>query len=216
MSDPQLQIGIGGGSPPLGGPPLGGPSLDDDEKAMKRGSGVVLIALGAFGALVIAGIIVAVLMSGGDDSYTQIGQQVNGMKRDHFDQFWGCALPNENLRELRTDGALRRAITERASSSPSRYAQHVRGQCLVKLNEHEAPLDTLIAPDDLREQITALGAALDLLREGWNEYLSALEQAEAFDEEAMAPHLEKIARGWYDYKRAHGAVNDVVREHLGQ
>lgn len=206
MSEPNLNLG-----PPLGG----GPSLDDDEKALKKGNTWVLVAAVAAGLVVIAGVIY-VLAGEQPDQYGTIGRQINGMKSEHFDAFWACSLPGERLEGLRSDQDLRYAINKRAVTSPARYAQHIRQDCLVKLNEHEAPLQALIAPEDLSGQLRDLGTSLDSLRSGWNDYLDYLDHTETYDEEEASPHLGKIAKGWYDYKHAHNEINSTIRAHLNE
>ncbi|HJL14725.1 MAG TPA: hypothetical protein RMH99_03660 [Sandaracinaceae bacterium LLY-WYZ-13_1] len=211
MSDPNLNMGVGGGQPPFGP----GPSLEEDEKALKKGRTGVLVA-GILAAVAVTGGLMFVLMSGeGGDEYGAIGRQINGMKQEHFDAFWSCALPNEQLSNLRSDQDLRYAITKRAQTNPGRYAQHVREQCLVKLNEHEPRLQQLIAPEDLQGQLDDLSGALSDLRGGWNEYVEQLDQHEgAYEEGEYTAQLNKIAKGWYDYKHAHNQLNSTIREHL--
>lgn len=213
--DPNLNQGVGGGQPPLGR----GPSLADEEAALKKGNTGVLVAGIVAAVLVAGGLGFVLLQSGGDDreAYGAIGRQINGMKQEHFDGFWSCALPGQQLDRLSSDQDLRRAINERAGRSPSRYASLVREQCIVKLNEHEPGLRALIPPEDLGEQLDDLTGSLVELRNAWNDYVSALEQGnheEGYDEEAYAEHLTKIAKGWYDYKLAYGEVNDTIRGHL--
>jgi hypothetical protein len=212
MSDPNLNLGVGGGGqPPLGG----GPSLEDDEKALKKGNTGVLVGGIVAAVAVTIGLGFLLLSGEGGDEYGAIGRQINGMKQEHFDAFWSCALPNEQLSNLRSDQDLRYAITKRARSNPGRYAQHVREQCLVKLNEHEPRLRQLIAPEDLQDQLADLTTALNDLRGGWNEYVDELDDVEGpYDEEAFGSHMNKIAKGWYDYKHAHNQLNSTIREHI--
>ena len=35
-----------------------------------------------------------------------------------------------------------------------------------------------------------------------------------YDEEAARPHVTAIARGWYDFKKAHGAINKSIKAKL--
>ncbi len=204
MSDPNLNLG----------PPLGGPSLEDDEKALKKGNTWVLVAAVVGGLVVVAGLIFA-LASEQPDQYGTIGRQINGMKADHFDAFWVCALPNEPLDHLRSDQDLREAINERANRSPGRYAQHVRHDCLVKLNEHGAAID-LIAPAELSDQLGELDHSIEELRTAWGSYLDYLDQTQTYDEDAASSRVGAIAKGWYDYKRAHSELNRAIREHREQ
>jgi hypothetical protein len=212
MTDPNLNLGVGGGSPPLGGP-----SFEDDEKALKKGRGWVLVA-GIIAALVVVAGLIFVLASEQPDQYGTIGRQINGIRQDHFDGFWMCALPDEQLDRLRTDRNLRDAIHARARRAPAPYAQHIRNDCLVKLNEHGRPLRELIPPDDLRGKLAELETSIDALRVGWEEYLLVLDRttAEDYDPEAMDARLNKIAKGWFDYKNTHIELNNEIREHLGR
>jgi hypothetical protein len=213
--DPNLNQGVGGGPRP----PLGGPSLAEEEKALKKGSTGVLVG-GVVAALVVAGGLGFVLLqTGGDDreAYSAIGRQVNGMKQEHFDGFWGCALPGHPLDRLGSDRDLRRAIHERARRAPARYAGHVRSECMVELTEHEPGLRQLIAPDDLSGQLEELTGALVSLRESWDDYIAALERgdhAEGYDEAAYQQQITRIAKGWHDYKHAYSETNDTIRGHL--
>ncbi len=211
MTDPNLNLGVGGGQPPLGG----GPSLHDEEAALKKGNTLPLI-LGIIAAVAVVAGLGVVLLSGDDDEpYSNIGRQINGMKQEHFDQFWHCALPNQPPDSLRTNQDLSAAITKRAERSPTAYAAHVRTKCLVKLTEHGPNLRQLIPPEDLHDQLDALQDALTQLTDGWNGYLEQLDRSqEGYDEGAAAPHISKIAKGWYDYRNAHGALNDTIRERL--
>lgn len=216
MSDPNDNLGVGGGlQPPLGG----GSSLDEDEKALKKGNtGALVIGLLAAVTLVVALGFVLLQGDGGDNQYGTIGSQINGMRQEHFDQFWHCALPNHPADRLRTNADVRDAIQKRASSRPTQYAAHVRGQCLQKLAEHEPRVRELIAPEDLQGQLEELTTAIGDLRTGWNEYLTYLEQntSEGYDEAAAAESIGKIAKGWYDYKHAHSGLNTSIREHLDE
>lgn len=207
MSDPNLNMPIGGGTPPLG---PGGPSLDDDEKALRKGGATTLI-VGLVAALLVGGALVFLLVrQDTPDPYAETSRELSLIKHEHFDGFWGCALPNQPLANLRSDQDLRRAIHKRARTQPSRYAEHVRQQCLAKLTEHDGPLQRVIAPPDLQPQVTELGTALTDLRAGWTEYLGYLDRVESYDDED-AP-IGKIAKGWYDYRRAHGAITTAARE----
>jgi hypothetical protein len=210
MTDPNLNLGIGGGPPPLGP----SPSLEDDEKAMKKGRGAVLAVGIILGILMVAGIVVLLMNVGQPDPYGTIGRQVNGMKRDHFDRFWRCALPEQPLDRLRNDRELREAINVRAARGPAAYANHIRTRCWSDLSGHEDPA-ALLPPEDLQAQVTALGTALDDLKRGWEEFLAAIERAETYDPETFAEQLNKVARAWYDYRTAHAALNATIIEHQG-
>jgi hypothetical protein len=212
MTDPSSP----GGFTPL--PPVAppGPSLDEEERAMKSGRGRMI----AFAVMVIGAIVVGggyFLMSSGPSPYSTIGRAVNGMRSENFDSFWACALPRTDARDIRNDQQLRGEINERAQFNAGQYAQLVRSQCLAHLNDHVQPLDALLPPDDLRPPVDALRAALRALIDAWNAYLNYLQalpgayDAEAEEAETM---VGAIARAWFDYKMAHGQLNDIVRTHV--
>lgn len=203
--------GQGGGFTPL--TPIGGPSLEEEEKALRSGRGKMIA--GMVLALVVAvGGLVWFVGSQQPSEYGQIGRQINGLRADHFDAFWGCALPRADLRDIRNDQQLRDAIAERAVR-PAAYAQHVRSECLVRLEEHVTPLNALIVPADLSPGVDQLRAAIDAERQAWARFLDYLDHVEgAFDAEAADEHLTAIARGWFEYKVAHGAINDLIRAHV--
>ena len=209
--DPNLNLGVGGGQPPF---LQRGPSLEEEEKAMRKGNTGVLIG-GAIAALIAVLGLGFVLLSGEDGGeYSAIGQQINGMKTEHFDGFRTCALPGEQLSSLRSDQDLRYAITKRARSNPRRYAEHVRADCMVKLNEHRPALRELIPPPDLADQLASLETAIEDLRVGWTEYLGEIEGAESYEEDSYRAEMNKIAKGWYDYKNVHSGLNDAIREKI--
>jgi hypothetical protein len=203
--------GGGGGFTPL--TPIGGPSLEDEERALKSGRGKMIVAMIAAVVVAVGGLVWFV-GSQQPSEYGQIGRQINGLRADHFDAFWACALPREDIRDLRTNEQLMGAISERAASARA-YSQHVRNECMVRLDEHVTPLNGLIVPEDLNAGVEQLRAAIDAERQAWNRFLGYLDHLEgAYDAEAAAEHLNAIARAWYEYKVAHGAINDVIRTHV--
>lgn len=201
----------GGGFSPLA--PSGGPSLEQEERALRSGRGRMIAAMVAAVLAAAAGLAWFVSTSGPSE-YGQLGRQINGMRAGHFDAFWACALPREDLRDLRNDQRLRAEIAERAAQ-PRAYASHVRSQCMVLLDEHLAPLDELILPEDLEAPVRSLRASVEAQRSAWLAFLAHLDRVEGgFVAEDADEQLGAIARGWYDYKVAHGQINDVIRAHV--
>lgn len=217
MTEQPSTFGSGMGMTPLGGAPgQGGPSLEEEERAMKRGRGRMMAAM--IGSVLLAAAALAWFIARQQpNEYGQLGRQINGMRQEHFDVFWACALPREDLRDLQRAEQLIAEIAERAAT-PRAYAQHVREQCLVRLDEHLAPLAALIVPDDLREGVAQLQAAIEAQRTAWRAFLGHLAQIDRFDaeDETTRTMLTAIARGWYDYKVAHNALNGVIRRHLSE
>src|SRR5258708_1504403 len=110
------------------------PSLADEEKAMSGGgSGTMIAAVSLFPLLAI-GIAVFALRGDGSSEYGNLGRQINGMRQTHFDQFWSCALPREDIRDLHGNADVQAAVLQRAQSSQSAYSRIVRA-CMTHLNE---------------------------------------------------------------------------------
>lgn len=210
-----------GGQNPLGPVQIGGDkptSLADDEKAIGGGggTGTMIAAIVVFGLLAVGGVVLF-MRSGGESEYSQLGRQINGMRSEHFDSFWSCALPREDIRDLHTADDVISNVNDRARSSPHAYAQLVRSQCMTHLDEHAAPLTALIVPADLQPSVEQLRTALNAETAAWTAYLAYLDQLPGgYDgEDPEATRLvTAVARGWYDYKVAHGAVNEVIRGHV--
>ena len=206
-----------GGFVPLTPPPEPRPnvaSLDDDARAMKSGKGGMIAGAAAVGLLVLGG--GAWLAFGGTpDVYGPAGREINGLRQSHFDAFWGCALPRADLRDIAGAEALLDAIDERAQR-PQAYAEHVRGECMVHLDEHLPPLTLLEVPEDMRPEVEHLRASVEEQRTAWRALLEHLDRAESFDREDAETGrlLTAVAHGWFEYKRAHGALNTTVRAHI--
>jgi hypothetical protein len=181
---------------------------------MKSGRGRMLaVMLGAM-LLAIAGLFWFIGRQQPSE-YGQIGRQINGLRRDHFDAFWGCALPRQNLDQITGAERLISEISERARSARA-YAAHVRQTCLVHLDEHLPPLDALIVPEDMRADVDALRQQVTALSQAWRRFVEHLEHLEgAYDPEddATREMLTSIARAWFDYKAAHRRLNDTIRQH---
>jgi hypothetical protein len=192
-------------------------TLAEDEKAMGAGGGSgAMIGAIVVCVLLAIGIAVFVLRGDGSSEYGNIGRQVNGMRQAHFDQFWSCALPREDIRDLNGNAAVQAAILQRATSSPSAYARIVRA-CMTHLTEQTPLLTQLIVPADMNEAITQLRNALAGLVSAWTAYLDYLEHLGGPYEEADeqgSTLLTTVVRGWYDYRMGVQAVNDVVRSHV--
>jgi 4-amino-4-deoxy-L-arabinose transferase-like glycosyltransferase len=196
------------------GPLLPG-TLADDEAAMRKGrvgSLAILIGLGVAAA---AGL--AFLMSGDDEArvYGEIGKKVNGLERANFAQFWGCVLQGENLADLRSNSDLTTHVNVRGLERGRSYGLHARDTCLPKLQEINPQLATLIVPTDLQSDVEALKRATSELRGAWSDFVVYLDDPELeYSEDKARPLIAQIARGWYDFKKAHGAINQKIKAKL--
>ena len=218
-NDPSATPPPGGWAPlpptsPLGAGP--GPSLEEEERAMRSGRGRMI----AFALVVVIALVGGggwFLMNSGPNPYSAVGRQVNGMRSENFDSFWHCALPRTDPGDIRNNEQLQAEVHERATFSASQYAQLVRTTCMAHLNDHVQPLDSLLPTDDLRAPVDALRAALRALIDAWNAYLGHLQAlTAAYDAESEDARrlVAAIARAWFDYKVAHGQINDIVRSHV--
>lgn len=214
MGDANENLGVGGGRPPMS--PLGGPSLDAEEKAMRKGKGRMLAGMIA---AVVAAVVLAVvfLASGGEaEAYRQFGRNVNGLKQEHFDQFWGCALRGENLADINDNEALMAQIDLRGVQGSKRYVAHVRDDCMENLAELRSKLDALIPPEDMQGDVNELAEATSQLRSAWSNFIAHVDSAETYDSDAAREPITQIARGWYDFRRVHAQINSTIREKIGE
>jgi hypothetical protein len=193
---------------------LGG-TLADAQAAMRKGRAGSLWMIGALGLTVAAALVVLV---GGDDearAYGEIGKRVNGIKRAQFDQFWACALQNENVADIRSNTELSEKLDGRGHERGRRYGVHLRDRCMPKLEKIEPELELLIAPADLRSELAALSEACGRLRGALSGYVAYLDDpALAYDASLAKPHIDGIVRAWYDFKATHKAVNTKVKGKL--
>ncbi|HMI93086.1 MAG TPA: hypothetical protein VK509_17065 [Polyangiales bacterium] len=196
-------------------PNAGDIALADAESAMHKGRAGSLVVMGGLGVAVVVGL---VLLVGGEDQarvYGEIGKTINGLERAHVEQFWACALPGENIEELRTSTDLITKVDGRALERGRNYGQYVRGKCLPLLEEVGPKLDTLIAPDDLKAEIAAMGKANEQLRGAWGGFIGYLDDPELeYDQESAKPHVTAVARGWYEFKKAYAEVNKKMKAKL--
>jgi hypothetical protein len=191
-------------------------SIADDEAALKQGKTGPLIAIGVVVvALLVGGFF---LLSGGDQQrvYGEIGRKINGLRQANFDLFWGCALPGANLKDIKTNTDLMTQVDGRASEKGAAYGIYLREKCMGKLQDIEPQLDTLIIPADLKPNVDAMKDATSKLRGAFSALISYLDTPEQkYDSEAARMYIEKIARAWFDFKQAHGAINKTLKEKLG-
>ena len=189
--------------------------LGDVESQMHKGRAGSLVVMGGLGVAIVVGLVVLV---GGDDEarvYGEIGKTINGLERSHVEQFWGCALQGENLEELRSSTDLITKVDGRGFERGRNYGQHVRAKCLPMLEDVGPELDTLIAPEELKPDITAMRKGNEQLRSAWSGFITYLDDPELkYDQEAAKPHVTQIARGWYEFKKAYAQVNKKIKVKL--
>ncbi len=195
--------------------PIG--SIADDEAALKQGKGGMLIAFALIGVALLGGAFF--LLSGGDDArvYGELGRKINGLRQAHFDLFWGCALPDANLKDIKTNTDLMTQLEGRVAEKGAAYALHVRDKCLDKLTDIEPQLDTLIIPADLKPNVDAMKDATSKLRGSFSALISYLDTPDLkYDADSARVYLQHIARAWFDFKQAHAAINKTLKAKLGE
>jgi hypothetical protein len=191
------------------------PGLADDEAGFKRGRGSMLVGLLLAAALALVGL--WRLLSGGDDArvYGELGRKINGLSQGNFDQFWACAFAGKNLHDVKTNADLITQLDGRAAEGGARYGVYLRDKCLGKLREIEPTLDTLIIPEDLRQNVDALKAATSKLRSGMSAFATYLDTpGHDYDAESAKVYFDSIARGWFDFRTAHNAINKTLKARL--
>jgi len=190
-------------------------SLADEEAAMHKGRGLSLIGVVALALAAIGGL---VFLAGGDDQarvYGDLGKKINGLGRGGFGLFWGCALQGENVGDINSNSELMTKVGGRGLERGRNYGVYVRDKCLPMLQDIGPQLDTLIAPEDLKADVKALREANTMLRSAWNDYIAYLDDPELKYDEALArPHVQAIAHGWYDFRKALGALNKTIKSKL--
>jgi hypothetical protein len=190
-------------------------ALVDVDGAMHKGRAGSLLMMGALALALLGGL---VFLVGGDDQarvYGEIGKKINGLKRADFDQFWGCALKDANVGELKSNAELMDQVGGRAERRGRAYGVYVREQCLRRLEAVGPQLESLIVPQDLQTDVAALKQANGELRSAWSDFIAYLDDPDLdYDEEKAQPLLQHVARGWYDFKRAHGAINKTIKSRI--
>lgn len=195
-------------------PPLEG-TIADAESAMRKGRAIQLWIVGALGLAIAAAL---VLLVGKDDEarvYGEIGKRVNGINRSRFDQFWACALETDNVGDIHSNAELAAKLDARGDERGRRYGVHLRERCLPNLEKIAPELETLIVPTELQPELTALLDANARLRGSISEYAAYLDDPDLdYDPTVARPVLGRVARAWYDFKKAHGGINTTVKGKL--
>lgn len=210
MAEMDDNPGVGNGMPRLGG------SMADEEAAMKSGKGRMMVAIIGTVVVVVVGAILLLMQDKGKEEYSQAGKTVNGAGiKGNFDSFWGCALRGVNLRDLDTAEDLISKIDMFGSDGKARYGKYVGGTCLQKLSDLQTKLDVLTVPQELQTDATAMKDATSQLRSAWSSYLDYLTTSkENYDAGEARNRIKQVARGWYDFKKAHSAFNQKLKEKL--
>lgn len=187
-------------------------TLADDEAALKKGKAGSLIAVSVLGLALLGGLF---YLMGGEDTarvYGDIGKQINGLKSASFDQFWSCALQGEDLRDVTSNTELISRLNTLGRDGGREFAKNLREACRPQLESIGPSLDTLIVPDNMKADVKAMSEAAAALRTATSGFIVYLDDPELqYDEEAAHPHVQAMARAWYEFKKAHGDANQLIK-----
>ena len=190
-------------------------TIADAEAAMHKGRGGMLF--GMIGAVVVAVAGLVLFVGSGDDKRVagEIGKKINGIKQRHFDRFWGCAFQGTNVKNVRSNADLSSQIYVRAAEKGRLYANYVREECLDLLEEISPQLDTLIVSEDMTQDVATLRESVGDLRSAWSGFITYLGNPETeYDQASAKRHVDGIAKGWFDFKKAHASVNKTLKAKL--
>jgi hypothetical protein len=187
----------------------------EDAKAFNKGKGALLFAMLALLALSVLGF-GWYLVQDQPNPYGELGKQINGLRGQYFDGFWTCVLPGKRLAELKNDGDLRGELHTRGEAL-ARYGQHLSGKCRSEARELSVRLSALLPPDDARPLVAQMVDALHKMDDGTRAYADYLQSVEApYQADAAEPAMVGLVRGWYDFRKAHAALNQLIRDKLGR
>lgn len=180
-----------------------------------RGRGLTVLGL----VVAFAGLLLGLWLwlSHGDEArvYSELGRKLNGMRQSDFDPFWQCVLEDVDVTTLHSNTELLHWLRIAVAADGLDYAAHLREDCMATLSAIPPALDQLIAPADLEADIEALKSSTAALQKHFRAVIACLSRGEpACPAEAVAPELQGIARGWFDFQAAHASINKTLRSRL--
>lgn len=183
---------------------------------MRKGRTGTLVGLVLAACAVVGGLLV--VMGGDDDRrvHRELGRKINGVKLDGFDRFWTCALVGADYHRVKSNADLTLELARRVDGAGAEYAVHLRDNCHASLETVAPELDALIVHnDDLKTEVVAMSVAATELDAAFRALSNVmLKAAEPGVTPASEAQLKKIARAWYDFRRAYGSANQLLKERL--
>lgn len=197
-------------SPPGGTPRL---SIEAEASTMNRGRGRQVMALAA-GVLLLAGAgVLALQRVTRSDAYTQAAADAARIEHEHFDGFFGCALPGARQSELNAEQvhSAFESVGDRLGKSYGKTLE----RCLPRMDALSASVHALQVPADVEPQRRALVVATSALTAANTQYLRYLSDAtERYEFVAAMPMLEKFGAAWAGYRVAQGDLERALEERL--
>jgi hypothetical protein len=189
-----------------------GPTLSEDEAAMRKGRGRMIVGMVSIVVVIIVGSFLLLREDDEKYAYGEIGKTVNGIKNEYFDGFWGCALKGVNLRDIKSNDALVAQIDRRATQAAVAFVRVLRQDCIDKLEKMQTKLEVLIPPEGVTKEVKEMTEATSKLRSAWSAFISYMDDPKSdYDEATARPKIIEITRGWYDYKKAHTSFNKAIK-----
>ncbi len=186
----------------------------EDAKAFNKGKGKTLAAMIAI-VVAAVGLFAWYVVQEQPNPYSGLGKQVNGLKTKYFDGFWGCSLPGKMVAEIKNDQDLRAEIDMRAVDG-ARYGVHLR-KCAAPLRELSTNLRALLPPEEATPLVKAMADAATKEAMGAESFAGYLENLEGgYGAEKAARESEAMVRGWYEFKKAHAELNQLIKGKLGR
>jgi hypothetical protein len=196
---------------------IGGGGLDnalEDAKAFNKGKGKTLAAMIAI-VVAAVGAFAWYVVQDQPNPYSGLGKQVNGLKTKYFDGFWICALPGKMVAEIKSDQDLRAELDSRAVAG-ARYGAHLR-KCAAPLRELSTNLRALLPPDEASALVKTMADAATKEGVGAESFAGYLENLEgAYSPENGASESAALVRAWYDFKKSHAELNQLIKAKLGR
>ena len=184
----------------------------EDAKAFNKGKGKTLVAMIAIVLAALGGFAWYVVQEQ-PNPYSGLGKQVNGLKTKYFDGFWICALPGKMVAEIKSDQDLRAEIDMRAVAG-ARYGAHLR-KCAAPLRELSTNLRALLPPDEAAPLVKAMADAATKEGMGAESFAGYLENLEGgYSAKNAATESDAVVRGWYEFKKAHADLNQLIKTKL--
>ena len=190
-------------------------TLADEGAALRKGKAGSLIAVSVLGLAMLGGLFY--LMGGEDQArvYGDLGKQINGLKQASFDQFWSCVLQGEDLRDVTSNTELMARIDLMGREGGRKFSENLREACKPRLEPVGPALDTLIVPQDLQAAVKGMSEAASSLRTSTSGLIIYLDNPELeYDADIARPHVQAMARAWYDFKKAHNEANHIIKQHI--
>ncbi len=185
-----------------------------EAKAFNKGKGRMLALMIALGCAAIFGF-AWFLLSEQPNPYSALGKQANGLKKQHFDAFWACALPGKVVAEVKSDVDLRAELDVRAVAG-ARYAAQLRG-CLTSITNLSAQLSALLPPDDAVEYVRGMAKGAKNVSAGAEEFARYLDSLEGeYEPHDAVRKADVLVRGWYEFRKSHADLNVLLKAKLGK